>query len=70
MGDVVFLSPLDLSVFFGVCVLCGHHMCHVTGELAPDYFNGGRHVFFLALGRVFLCYDTTGSSDDKSLGGA
>ncbi len=26
--------------------------------------------FFYRLKRVFLCYDTTGSSDDKSLGGA
>ncbi len=44
-GDVVFLSSLDLSVFLGVRALCWHHVCHVTGELAPGYFNGGRHVF-------------------------
>ncbi len=45
-GDVIFLSSLDLSVFFGVHVLRGHHVCHVTGELAPGYFDGGRHGFF------------------------
>ena len=46
-GDVVFLSSLDLSVFLGVRVLCGHHMCHIARELAPGYFDGGRHDFFL-----------------------
>jgi len=44
-GDIVFLSSLDLSVFLGVRVLRRHHMCHVTRELAPGYFDGGRHVF-------------------------
>ena len=46
MGDVVFLSSLDLLVFFGVRALCRHHMCHVARELAPGYFDGGRHVSF------------------------
>ena len=70
-GDVIFLSSLDLSVFFGVHVLRGHHVCHVTGELAPGYFNGGRHIFSsFVLESVFLCYDSAGSSNDKSLGGA
>ncbi len=45
-GNVVFLSSLDLSVFFRVRVLCGHHMCHIAWELAPGYFDGGRHGFF------------------------
>ena len=66
-GDVVLLSSLDLLVFFWVHVLCGHHVHHVARELAPGYFNGGCHFLFR---RVFLCYDTTGSSDGKSLGGA
>ncbi len=44
-GDIVFLSSLDLSVFLGVHVLRRHHVCHVTGELAPGYFDGGHHVF-------------------------
>ena len=65
MGDVVFLSSLDLSIFFRVRALRGHHVRHVARELAPGYFDGGRHVSFEE--RVFLCYDTTGSSDDKSL---
>ena len=71
VGDVVFLSSLDLSIFFGVHVLRRHHMCHVAGELAPGYFDGGHHVFSsFGLESVFLCYDSAGSSDDKSLGGA
>ena len=43
--NVVFLSSLDLSVFFRVHALRRHHMCHVAGELAPGYFDGGRHSF-------------------------
>src|SRR6266478_1983197 len=68
MGDVVLFSSLDLSIFFRVGALCRHHVCHVARQLAPGYFDGSRHVSF-GEGRVFLCYDTTGSSDDKSLGG-
>ena len=47
MGDVVFLSSLDLSVFFRVRALRGHHMCHIAGELAPCYFDGSRHISIL-----------------------
>src|SRR6266446_3050678 len=47
MRDVIFLSSLDLPVFFGVRTLCGHHMCHVARELAPGYFDGSRHVSVL-----------------------
>ena len=43
-GDVILLSSLDLSIFFGVCVLHGHHVCHVAGELAPGYFDGSHHA--------------------------
>ena len=45
VGDVVFLSSLDLLVFLRVHVLHRHHVCHVAGELAPCYFDGGCHVF-------------------------
>ncbi len=42
-------------------------MCHIAGELAPGYFNGGCHVFSsFGLESVFLCYNSAGSSDDKS----
>jgi len=46
MGDVVFLSSLDLSVFFRVRALGRHHVRHIARELAPGYFDGGRHVSF------------------------
>ena len=43
-GYIVFLSSLDLSLFFRVRILHRHHVCHVAGELAPGYFDGSRHA--------------------------
>ncbi len=65
-GDVIFLSSLDLSIFFGVRVLCRHHVCHVAGELAPGYFNGSRHAS-VCLGECSCVTTLQGRLANKSL---
>src|SRR6266404_1256482 len=58
MGNVVLLSSLDLSIFFGVRILRRHHVCHVAGELAPGYFDRSRHAFVSCFRRECSCVTT------------
>src|SRR6266403_1764052 len=52
-------------------IFCVGIMCAMSpGSLLLVTSMGVVMFLFFWEGRVFLCYDTTGSSDDKSLGGA
>ena len=73
MGDVIlFLSwtcrySLGSVVYAGIiCAMLPGNLLWVTSIGVDIFFS--RFCFVLEC--VFLCYDTTGSSDDKSLGGA
>src|SRR6266478_2297446 len=50
-------------------VLCAGIMCAISPGSLLLVTSMGVVMSSLSLERVFLCYDSTGSSDDKSLGG-
>src|SRR6266403_2010091 len=51
-------------------MFCAGIMCAISPGSLLLVTLMGVIMFFLLFRRVFLCYNTTGSSDDKSLGGA
>ena len=58
---------LGSIVYAGImCAMLPGNLLRVTSIGVDIFFSR----FCFVLESVFLCYDTTGSSDDKSLGGA